>query len=85
MLDERFGDGEYLDVPGLCKLASIDEIEEQGWSLNPGRYVGVAEEVRDEIPFGPRFAALVADFRSLSSEAEILSKQIIWYESEVNG
>ena len=36
MLDERFVDGEYLDVPGLCKIASIEDVEEQGWSLNPG-------------------------------------------------
>ena len=32
----------YRDVPGLCKAATIKEIEAQGWSLNPGRYVGVA-------------------------------------------
>ena len=37
----------FADVPGLCKAATIKEIEAQGWSLNPGRYVGVApgEEV----------------------------------------
>ncbi len=40
----------YRDVPGLCKSATIKEIEGQGWSLNPGRYVGVApgEAVSDE-------------------------------------
>ena len=40
----------YRDVPGLCKVASLKEIEAQGWSLNPGRYVGVApgEAVSDE-------------------------------------
>jgi ATP-dependent DNA helicase RecG len=40
----------YADVPGLCKAATLKEIEAQGWSLNPGRYVGVApgEEVSDE-------------------------------------
>ena len=37
---ERFPDGVYADVPGLCKVATIEEIEAQGWSLNPGRYVG---------------------------------------------
>ena len=37
-------DLEYVDVPGLCKVATIEEIESQGWSLNPGRYVGVADE-----------------------------------------
>jgi type I restriction enzyme M protein len=40
----------YRDVPGLCKAATIAEIEQQGWSLNPGRYVGVAkgEDLSDE-------------------------------------
>jgi type I restriction enzyme M protein len=32
----------YADVAGLCKVATLKEIEGQGWSLNPGRYVGVA-------------------------------------------
>jgi type I restriction enzyme M protein len=42
-LKEVFGDAPtYADVPGLCKAATLAEIEAQGWSLNPGRYVGVA-------------------------------------------
>ena len=41
-LDERFPDGKYQDVMGLCKAATRAEIAEQGYSLNPGRYVGVA-------------------------------------------
>jgi type I restriction enzyme M protein len=50
-LKEVFGDTPaYADVPGLCKAATLAEIEAQGWSLNPGRYVGVApgEDVSDE-------------------------------------
>lgn len=40
----------FADVPGLCKAATLEEIEAQGWSLNPGRYVGIApgEVVSDE-------------------------------------
>ena len=40
----------YRDVSGLCKAATLAEIEAQGWSLNPGHYVGVApgEEVSGE-------------------------------------
>jgi type I restriction enzyme M protein len=37
----------YADVPGLCKAATLKEIEEQAWSLNPGRYVGVAPAAAD--------------------------------------
>lgn len=50
-LREVFGKKlKYADVPGLCKAATLSEVEGQGWSLNPGRYVGVApgEAVSDE-------------------------------------
>jgi type I restriction enzyme M protein len=50
-LEEVFGKKPtFADIPGLCKAATLTEIEAQGWSLNPGRYVGVApgEAVSDE-------------------------------------
>lgn len=43
-LTERFPSGIYEDITGLCKAATLAEIEEQDWSLNPGRYVGVVIE-----------------------------------------
>lgn len=43
-LQERFPNGTYEDVTGLCKVATLADIEEQDWSLNPGRYVGVVIE-----------------------------------------
>ena len=43
-LQERFPEAKYEDVTGLCKLADLDEIKEQDYSLNPGRYVGVVIE-----------------------------------------
>jgi type I restriction enzyme M protein len=43
-LQERFPNGVYEDVIGLCKAATLAEIEEQDWSMNPGRYVGVVTE-----------------------------------------
>ena len=59
-LAEVFGKKpKFADVPGLCKAATLKEIEAQGWSLNPGRYVGVApgEDVSDE-DFKAQFEAL---------------------------
>lgn len=41
LMKERFPKGTYVDVAGLCKVANLAEIEGQGWSLNPGRYVGL--------------------------------------------
>jgi len=58
MLAERFPDGKYIDVPGLCKVESIEKIKEQGWSLNPGRYVGVAESKEDDFDFAERLEEL---------------------------
>lgn len=40
-LTDKFGEGEYADVAGLCKIATRAEIEEKNWSLTPGAYVGV--------------------------------------------
>jgi type I restriction enzyme M protein len=59
----------YRDIPGLCRVATIREIEQQGWSLNPGRYVGVAagEAVSDE-----DFKELLEE---LNEELEILNAQ----------
>ncbi|MEI6341561.1 MAG: class I SAM-dependent DNA methyltransferase [Verrucomicrobiota bacterium] len=59
-------DCRYRDVPGLCRAATLKEIEAQGWSLNPGRYVGVApgEAVSDE-DFKEQLETLNAQARAL--------------------
>ena len=65
MLKERFPDLAYVDVPGLCKVATVDEIESHGWSLNPGRYVGVADGEDDGFDFAERFGELSEEFQAL--------------------
>ena len=50
--------GDYADVPGFCKAATLDEIRGHGHVLTPGRYVGAAAEDEDAVPFEERFAAL---------------------------
>ena len=77
-LAEVFGDTPtYRDIPGLCKVASIEAIAAQGWSLNPGRYVGVApgEDVSDE-DFLASFAALTEELASLTAQARELEATI---------
>lgn len=73
---ELFPDGAYADVPGLCKLATLSEIEEQGWSLNPGRYVGVKAGEENDADFALRLADLHDEFTVLSDEAEELRRKI---------
>lgn len=67
----------YADVPGLCKVATLAEIEAQGWSLNPGRYVGVApgEEVSDE-DFKEKLVALNEELETLNVQARSLEQTI---------
>ena len=75
-LATRFPDTEYIDVPGLCKVATIAEIETQGWSLNPGRYVGVAEQAPDDFDFAERFGELNEELEILNAEAHQLEERI---------
>lgn len=67
----------YADVLGLCKTATLDEIEAQGWSLNPGRYVGVApgEEVSDE-DFKEQLETLNEELVVLNAQARELEETI---------
>ncbi len=77
-LKEVFGSAPaYADVPGLCKVATLAEIEAQGWSLNPGRYVGVApgEEVSDE-DFREQLQALNEELETLNAQARELERTI---------
>jgi len=76
MLSEKFSDGQYVDVPGLCKVATIQEIEAQGWSLNPGRYVGVADREEDAFDFRDRLGGLNEELESLNAEARDLENRI---------
>jgi len=77
-LQEVFGETpSYADVPGLCKAATLEEIEAQGWSLNAGRYVGVApgEEVSDE-DFREQFETLSEELEVLNAQARELEETI---------
>ena len=77
-LKEALGDTPaYRDVPGLCKAAPLAEIEAQGWSLNPGRYVGVApgEDMSDE-DFKEQLETLNEELESLNAQARELEQTI---------
>ena len=76
MLRERFPELDYLDVPGLCKAATVNEIESHGWSLNPGRYVGIADDGEDDFDFAQRFGELSEEFQALTIEAAQLAAEI---------
>ncbi len=84
-LKEVFGpQPTYADIPGLCKAATLAEIEAQGWSLNPGRYVGVApgEEVSDE-EFKEQLEALNEELEVLNAQARELETLIAQNVGEI--
>ena len=75
-LYEKFGEGEYQDVLGLCKAATLAEIEEKGWSLTPGAYVGVAPIEDDGVDFEERMAEIHKELLSLQAESNDLMDTI---------
>ena len=77
-LQERFPKAEYEDVTGLCKLATVEEVKEQDYSLNPGRYVGVVieEDGKTEEEFIEQLAKMNLELQSLSDKAGKLQADI---------
>ena len=57
-------------------MATLDEIEAQGWSLNPGRYVGVAERAAEDFDFAERLEELNEELEVLNAEARELEERI---------
>ena len=76
-LVSKFGtDGTYQDILGLCKIATIQDIEEKNYSLTPGAYVGVAEQEDDGVDFHERMNEIHAELAQLNSEANTLMAEI---------
>jgi type I restriction enzyme M protein len=76
-LVSKFGeDGQYQDVLGLCKIATIQEIAEKNYSLTPGAYVGVAEQEDDGVDFHERMNEIHAELAQLNQEANVLMEEI---------
>jgi len=71
------GAGEYKDIAGFCKSVKKDEIVKNGYVLSPGRYVGVAEEEDDGVPFEEKMTTLSNDLKKYFKEGDKLEKQIL--------
>ena len=84
-IEDMFGGaGTYRDIAGLCRAATLEEIEAQGWSLNPGRYVGVApgEDVSDE-DFKAQLETLNEELETLNAQARDLEATIAANVTEI--
>jgi type I restriction enzyme M protein len=72
----RNKDGNYEDIAGFCKSASLKEVEENSFFLTPGRYVGVEEEEDDGIPFEEKVEAITSELSQQFSESIELQQRI---------
>jgi type I restriction-modification system DNA methylase subunit len=86
-LQERFPNAEYEDVTGLCKLATLEEVKEQDYSLNPGRYVGVVieEDGKTEEEFIEEILELNKELEQLNREAHELESIIAHNTRQIAG
>lgn len=75
-LTEKFGKGEYADIPGLCKVATLEEIEAKSCSLTPGAYVGVAPIEDDGVDFHERMTEIHKELLELQAESNRLMETI---------
>ena len=76
-LTSKFGnDGVYQDIPGLCCIATIEQIAEKDYSLTPGAYVGVAEMEDDGVDFTQRMNEIHTELAKLQTEANQLMTKI---------
>ena len=68
--------GNYQDIQGFCKAASMQEVAENNFVLMPGRYVGTEEEAEDLIPFAEKMQTLTAALSEQFAQGEELQKNI---------
>lgn len=71
-LMEKFGAGTYVDIPGLCRIATTKAIEDKNWSLTPGAHVGVPPQEDDGIDFHERMGEIHAELKRLQAESNEL-------------
>ena len=73
---EEEGYGNYENIKGLCKVATLDEVRSD-YSLNPGRYVEIIEKEMSNVDFEARMKELMNEFTSLTQEAHGLENKIM--------
>jgi type I restriction enzyme M protein len=70
------GEEKYKDIKGRCKVATLEEIRANDYSLNPGRYVEIVEKEMSNVDFDARMKELIGEFTSLTAEAHKLENKI---------
>jgi len=73
---EENSEEKYEDTKGRCKVMSIDEIQKEGCSLNPGRYIEIKKKKISEADFEERMKKLTVEFEDLTCSAHALEAKI---------
>jgi len=76
LITKNFPNNEYIDVKGLCNIASIEDIQQENYSLNAGRYVGVVFQEISDLDFKQQLVDFKKQFKSLILESEKLQNSI---------
>lgn len=74
--EEKIESGEYEDIPGFCKAATVDEIKKHDYILTPGRYVGFEETEDDDEEFEEKMRKLTVELSEQFKKSEELEKKI---------
>ena len=75
-LTSRFPEGKYADVKGLCKVVNRAEIAENDYSLTPGRYVGVKDQIDHDFDYVSAMGSIKEELQTLNEEANVLADRI---------
>ena len=67
----------YEDIKGRCKVATLDEIRANDYSLNPGRYIQIVEKEMSDVDFEARMKELMSEFTTLTKESHVLEQKIM--------
>lgn len=76
-LDKYFPDKKYVDVEGLCKIATLEEIEENDYSLTPGRYVGFSIAIDEKFDYQARIEEINKELSELNNQSQKLISEIL--------
>ncbi len=71
------GNKKYKDIKGRCQVVALDKIKKSDYSLNPGRYVEIVDELVDTIDFEEQIKKLSGEFKSLTEESREIEKTLI--------
>jgi len=78
------GAPKYEDIPGFCKAVKKEEIEKAGFVLTPGRYVGLADEVDDGVPFEEKMQKLSVELKDAFKKGDELEAHILKNLQKIN-